>query len=84
VQAGRHFGARTLALYAQRIGKVFASPTTWAKLVRERGWRRTWQRVHSAKATVGVRAAQPNATWHVDVTVLKLLDGTRAYLRGRT
>jgi hypothetical protein len=36
----RHIALRTLALYAQRIGKVFASPNTWAKLVRERGWRR--------------------------------------------
>jgi transposase InsO family protein len=27
-----------------------------------------------------VRAAAPNETWHVDVTVLKLTDGTRAYL----
>jgi len=76
----RHMAPRTLALYAQRIGKVFASPTTWAKLVRERGWRRPRQRVHPAKPTVGVRAGQPNEAWHVDVTVLKLLDGTRAYL----
>jgi transposase InsO family protein len=76
----RHMALRTLALYAQRIGKVLASPTTWAKLARERGWRRPRQRVHPAKPTVGVRAAQPNGTWHVDVTVLKLLDGTRAYL----
>jgi putative transposase len=36
----RHMPLRTLALYAQRVGKVFASVTTWAKLVRERGWRR--------------------------------------------
>jgi len=34
----RHMVLGTLALYAQRIGKVFASATTWAKLVRERGW----------------------------------------------
>ncbi|HEX7500735.1 MAG TPA: DDE-type integrase/transposase/recombinase [Polyangia bacterium] len=76
----RHMALRTLALYAQRIGKVFASPTTWAKLVRERGWRRPRQRVHPAKPTVGVRAARPNEAWHIDVTILKLLDGTKAYL----
>jgi transposase InsO family protein len=76
----RHMALRTVALYAQRIGKVFASPTTWAKLVHERGWRRPRQRVHPAKPTVGVRAAQPNETWHVEVTLLKLLDGTRAYV----
>ena len=76
----RHMQLRTLALYAQRIGKVFASASTWAKFVRERGWRRPRQRVHPRKPTVGVRATQPNETWHVDTTVIKLLDGTRAYI----
>jgi transposase InsO family protein len=76
----RHVSLRTLALHAQRIGKVFASTTTWAKLVRVRGWIRPRQRVHPPKPTVGVRAAGPNQVWHIDVTILKLLDGTKAYL----
>ena len=76
----RHMSLRTLALHAQRIGKVFASASTWAKLVRERSWLRPRQRVHPPKPTVGVRAAAPNEIWHVDLTVLKLLDGTKAYL----
>jgi transposase InsO family protein len=28
-----------------------------------------------------VRATAPNEVWHIDTTILKLLDGTRAYLR---
>ena len=76
----RHMTLRTLAMYAQRIGKVFASPTTWARLVRERGWLRPRQRVHPGKPTVGVRATAPNEIWHVDVSILKLLDGTKAYI----
>jgi hypothetical protein len=76
----RHMPLRTLALYAQRLGKVFASVTTWAKLVREHGWRRPRHRLHPAKPTVGVRATQPNEAWHVDTTVIRLLDGTRAYI----
>ena len=76
----RHMVLGTLALYAQRIGKVFASATTWAKLVRERGWLRPRLRVYPAKPTVGVRATAPNEIWHVDVSVLKLLDGTKAYI----
>jgi transposase InsO family protein len=76
----RHMSLRTLAVHAQRIGKVFASVTTWAKLVRARGWRRPRQRVHPPKPTVGVRAAAPNEIWHIDVSVLKLLDSTKAYL----
>jgi transposase InsO family protein len=65
---------------AQRIGKVFASVTTWAKLVRARGWRRPRRRLHPPKPTVGLRATQPNEAWHVDTTIVRLLDGTRAYL----
>jgi transposase InsO family protein len=49
-------------------------------LVRERGWRRLRNRVYPAKPTVGVRATGPNELWHIDVTILKLLDGTQAYL----
>jgi putative transposase len=76
----RHMPLATLARYAQRLGKVFASVTTWAKLVRERGWRRPRRRLYPPKPTVGVRATQPNEAWHVDTTIIKLLNGTRAYL----
>jgi hypothetical protein len=77
----RHMSLNTPAMHAQRIGKVFASVTTWAKLVRERGWRRPRQRVHPPKPTVGVRATAPNEIWHIDVTVLKLLDGRKGNWR---
>jgi hypothetical protein len=76
----RHMSVRALALHAQRIGKVFAHPATWAKLIRERQWRRPRRRVYPAKPTVGVRADRPNAAWHVDCTILKLLDGSKAYV----
>ena len=39
-QEHRHMPVRTLALYAQRIGKLFAAPATWGRIIRERGWRR--------------------------------------------
>jgi transposase InsO family protein len=76
----RHMPLRTLSLFAQRAGKVFVSVTTWARLVREHGWRRPRTRVHPAKPTLGVRASRPNEYWHIDVTVLKLLDGTKTFL----
>lgn len=37
-QDHRHMSIHSLALRAQRIGKVFASPSTWRRLIRERGW----------------------------------------------
>jgi hypothetical protein len=36
--------------------------------------------VYPAKPTVGVRADRPNGAWHVDCTILKLLDGSKAYV----
>ena len=76
----RHMPLRTLSLFAQRAGKVFVSVTTWARLVREHGWRRPRTRVHPAKPTLGVRASRPNEYWHIDVTILKLLDGTKTFI----
>jgi putative transposase len=76
----RHMPIRTLSLYAQRMGKVFASASTWARLARERGWRRPRLRIHPLPPSLGVRATRPNEIWHVDATIVRLLDGTRAYL----
>ncbi len=59
---------------------MFAAPGTWYRLIRERGWGRPRIRVHLAKPTTGVRATQPNELWHVDTTVIRLLDGTKVYL----
>jgi len=36
--------------------------------------------VHPAKPRVGLRTTRPNEIWHIDTTVIRLLDGTRAYL----
>jgi transposase-like protein len=76
----RHVPTGTLARLAQRLGKVFASPTTCYRLVRTHTWRRPRQRVHPAKPKVGIRAARPNEIWHVDTTIIRLLDGSKAYL----
>jgi len=76
----RHVPTGTLARLAQRLGKVFASPTTWYRLVRRYQWRRPRKRVHPARPKVGIRASRPNEIWHVDTTLIRLLDGSRAYL----
>ncbi len=76
----RHMSLRALALHAQRIGKVIASPSTWYRLVRTAGWRRPRIRVYPAKPKIGIRAETPGELLHLDVTIIRLLDGTRAYL----
>jgi transposase InsO family protein len=76
----RHVPTGTLAILAQRLGTVWASPSTWHRLVRQNGWRRPRLRVHPAKPKVGVRTTHADEMWHIDTTVIRLLDGTRVYL----
>ena len=76
----RHVPTGTLAVLAQRLGRVCASASTWYRLARRFGWRRPRLRVHPAKPTIGLRTTRPNEMWHIDTTVIRLLDGTRAYL----
>ena len=75
-----HVPTGTLAVLAQRLGRVWASPSTWYHLVRKFGWRRPRLRVHPAKPKVGLRTTRADEMWHIDTTVIRLLDGTRAYL----
>ncbi len=76
----RHVPTSRLAVLAQRLGKVFASASTWHRLVRENHWRRPRSRAYPRRSREGLRTTAPNQAWHVDVTVLKLLDGTKLYL----
>ena len=77
----RHMPMGALALYAQRIKKVFASSTTWQRLAMARGWLRARQRIHPKRPTTGLRATAPNQYWHIDVTIIRLLDNSRVYLQ---
>ena len=76
----RHVPTSGLARLAQRLGRVVASSATWHRLVRLHQWRRCRQRVHPARPKVGIRATRANEIWHVDTTMIRLLDGSRAYL----
>jgi hypothetical protein len=56
----RHVPTGRLAILAQRLGRVLASPSTWFRLVRERGWRRPRLRIHPKGPKVGIRAEKPD------------------------
>lgn len=76
----RHVPTGTLTRLAERLGKVFASASTWYRLVRIHRWRRPRRCVHPAKPRVGVRATRANEIWHIDTTILRLVNGGRVYL----
>jgi transposase InsO family protein len=77
----RHVPTGRLAVLAQRLGRVVASPMTWYRLVRKRGWRRPRLRVHPAAPREGLRATRANEIWSIDTTLVRLLDGSRAYIQ---
>jgi putative transposase len=76
----RHVPTSTLSRLAQRLGKVHLSASTWCRLMRKHNRRRPRKRVHPAKPKIGIRASRANETWHVDATLIQLLDGSKVYL----
>ena len=76
-----HFPIRALALFAQREDLAHVSVGTWYRTIKKRGWRRPRFRIHPRSPTVGLRASYPGQYLHIDVTVIKLLDGTIAYVQ---
>ena len=78
----RHVPMNRLALLAQRAGKVFASTSTWYRASRLHRWRRPRLRAHPKRPKVGLRTSKPDAAWHIDTTIIRLLDGTKVYLHG--
>ncbi len=55
----RHIAVQNLALYAQRLGKLFASASTWYKMIRERGWKRPKRRVSRKRESSEPCCAHP-------------------------
>jgi transposase InsO family protein len=76
----RHLNTGGVARLARRLGDVFASSTTWYRIVRRFGWKRPRNRIYPPKPKVGIRAGQANEIWHVDTTMIRLLDGTKVYI----
>jgi putative transposase len=76
----RHFSITALAIHAQRIGKLFAAPQTWLRAIRLRGWTRPLKRLYPMKPRIGIRASVPGELLHIDVTLFRLVDGTKLFL----
>jgi putative transposase len=77
----KHFSVHALKYFASRGGLVHASYATWLRVIRAAGIARPRARVHPKRPRVGLRAAAPAEWLHIDVSVLRLRDGTKAYLQ---
>jgi putative transposase len=76
----RHMPIASLARWAQRARLLAASVGTWYRIIKQRQWINPRVRIYPPKPSIGVRALAPNVYWHIDTTVIRLLDGTRLYL----
>lgn len=79
--AFRHFSVASLAIYAARRSLVHASASTWHRVIKQFELKRSGKRHYPAKPRVGIRASAPNQIWHLDLSVIKLKDGTRCYIQ---
>jgi transposase InsO family protein len=76
-----HLSTSALSLLAKRKSELFASATTWCRIVREKKLRPLRRRVYPAKPKMGVRAKLPGQILHLDLTILRLLDGSRVFIQ---
>jgi putative transposase len=79
-----HYSMTQLMLYAKRHKIVSASLSSWSRIASQFGLKRSRERVYPTKPRIGIRASSPGEIWHLDVSKIKLLDGTRAYIQAIT
>jgi transposase InsO family protein len=76
-----HFRISGIMHDARRHELLLAGEGTWYKVVKEFNLRRPFKRPISPPNQVGIKASRPNEIWHIDVTRVKLKDGTKGYLQ---
>ena len=71
---------RARSFFAKRIKKVFASASTWGNYIKEYGWKRP-ARVYQQKPETGIRASSSNQIWHIDITMIRLVYGSKMFVQ---
>jgi putative transposase len=76
-----HYSILSLSLLAKRIGAVFSSPSSWARVIQFYGLKRTRMREYPPKPKIGIRASTPNLIWHLDTSIIRLKDQSRVFIQ---
>ena len=76
-----HYSVLSLSWLGKKTGQVIASASTWSRVIRELGLKRNRVRIYPSKPKVGVRASTPGEIWHLDLSILRRQDGTRAFVQ---
>lgn len=80
-KAFSHFPIPSLAWLARRNGKVFASISTWYRIIKTYNIGMSIKRIYPAKPRIGIRATAPNQIWHIDQTILRLENNTKIFIQ---
>ena len=75
-----HYSIQALSWLGKKTGEVMASPSTWSRVIRELGLKKNRIRIYPTKPKVGIRASAPGQICHLDQTILRLGDGTKAFV----
>ena len=76
-----HFSISSLSILAKRNGDVSVSPASWYRVIKEQGLKTFRKRIYPPKNKTGIRADKPHQYWLLDLTVIKLIDGTRCFVQ---
>jgi putative transposase len=75
-----HFPISALAVHAMKEKIVYLSKTTWHRYIKKFKWREARVKKYK-KNKVGIRASKVNEIWHIDISVIKLIDNTKVFIQ---
>jgi transposase InsO family protein len=76
-----HYSVTALSWLGKKTGEVVASASTWSSVIRELGLKRNAIRVYPPKPKLGIRASAPGQIWHLDMSIIRLQNGTKVYIQ---
>jgi len=76
-----HFSIYGLATHMKRTRQLLASPSSWSRIIRDFDLKRSRNKIYPSQRKFGIRATAVNELWHIDLSIIKLVDGTRCYIQ---
>ena len=76
-----HFSLTSLFLYAKRQDWINLSIASWFRVIKSNNVQRDSKRKYKLKHRKGIRASKPNQIWHLDLSIIKTIDGQRIYIQ---
>lgn len=75
-----HFSLTSLWIFARNKGELVVSSSSWFRIINALKLKREERKKYFCEPKSGYRAARPNQSWHIDVSVLRF-NGLKAYIQ---